>query len=198
MSYHLTLGTSTWVSLKEDGFTLPIANLKCYWVTAIASKIWVSIFSASMSIISIFYRMHWSADSVQRAAMSAPTKPWVSFATASRSTSSASFIFLVWIRRISSLPISSGTPISIYLSNLPNLLNAGSREFGLLVAAMTMTWPLPFKPSMSVKSWETTLLSTYPWTFSLFGAIESISSIKMMAGLFFSAYSNAFLRFPSA
>jgi len=62
MSYHLMLGTSTWVSLKEAGFTDPIANLKCYWVTAIAYRIFVSIFSASISMISIFYLMHWSAD----------------------------------------------------------------------------------------------------------------------------------------
>lgn len=63
---------------------------------------------------------------------------------------------------------------------------------------MTITWPLPFKPSIKVNNWETTLLSTSPWTFSLFGAIESISSMKMIAGLCFYAYSNAFLRFPSA
>lgn len=185
MSYHLTLGTSTWVYLKDEGLTLPMANLKCYWVTAMASRIWASIFSASISMISIFYLIHWRADSVQRAATSAPTKPWVSLATASKSTSSASFIFLVWILKIYSLPISSGTPISIYLSNLPNLLKAGSRELGLFVAAITITCPLPFKPSIKVNSWETTLLSTSPWTFSLFGAIESISSMKIIAGLFF-------------
>jgi hypothetical protein len=82
-------------------------------------------------------------------------------------------MFLVWILKISSLPISSGTPISIYRSNLPNLLKAGSIEFGLLVAAITITWPLPFKPSIKVNNWDTTLLSTYPLTFYLFGAIES-------------------------
>lgn len=160
ISSHFTLGTSTWVSLNDDGLTLPIANLKCYWVTAIAYKIWASIFYASISIISIFYLIHWSADSVHNAATSAPTNPWVSLATAYKSTSSASFIFFVWILRIYSLPISSGTPISIYLSNLPNLLNAGSIAFGLFVAAITITWPLPFKPSIKVKSWDTTLLST--------------------------------------
>ncbi len=149
-------------------------------------------------MISIFYLIHCKADSVHKAATSAPTKPWVSLATASRSTSSASFMFLVWILRIYNLPISSGTPISIYLSNLPNLLSAGSMEFGLLVAAITITCPLPLRPSINVSSWETTLLYTSPWTFSLFGAIESISSINIIAGLCFSAYSNAFLKFPSA
>lgn len=48
--------------------------------------------------------------------------------------------------------------MSIYLSKRPNLLRAGSREFGLLVAAITMTCPLPLRPSIKVKSWETTLL----------------------------------------
>lgn len=36
ISSHLTLGTSTWVYLKEAGLTDPIANLKCSWDTAIA------------------------------------------------------------------------------------------------------------------------------------------------------------------
>jgi hypothetical protein len=123
--------------------------------------------------MSIFSLIHCKADSVHNAATSAPTKPWVSFATAYRSTSSLSFIFLVWILRIYNLPISSGTPISIYLSNLPNLLKAGSIEFGLFVAAMTITCPRPFKPSINVNNCDTTLLSTSPLTFYLFGAIES-------------------------
>ena len=160
MSYHLMFGTSTWVSLKDEGLTLPIANLKCSWVTDIASRMLVSIFSDSISIMSIFYLIHCKADYVQSAATSAPTKPWVSFATAYKSTSSQSFIFLVWILKIYNLPISSGTPMSISLSNLPNLLKAGSIEFGLLVAAITMTWPLPLRPSIKVKSCDTTLRST--------------------------------------
>ena len=69
--------------------------------------------------------------------------------------------------------MSSGTPISIYLSNLPNLRSAGSSELGLLVAAITITCPLPFNPSIRVRSWDTTLRSTYPWVFYLLGAIES-------------------------
>jgi len=64
--------------------------------------------------------------------------------------------------------------MSIYLSNLPNLLKAGSMAFGLFVAAITITWPRPFNPSIKVKSWDTTLLYTYPCTFYLLGAIESI------------------------
>lgn len=70
--------------------------------------------------------------------------------------------------------------------------------FGLLVAPITTVWPLPLIPSINVKSWDTTLFSTYPWVLSLLGAIESISSIKIIAGLFFSASSKAFLKLPSA
>merc|ERR1719420_2770063 len=52
-------------------------------------------------------------------------------------------------------------------------------------------------PSISVRSCDTILLSTSPWVFSLFGAIESISSMKMIDGEFFSASSKAFLRLDS-
>jgi hypothetical protein len=53
---------------------------------------------------------------------------------------------------ISRRPISSGTPISISLSNLPNLRRAASIELGLLVAAITITYPLPLRPSMRVSN----------------------------------------------
>jgi hypothetical protein len=93
----------------------------------------------------------------------------------------------VWILIISILPTSSGTPISISLSNLPNLLKAGSILFGLFVAPIQTTYPLPFTPSIRVNNWATTLLSTSPFVFSLLGAIESISSINIMDGWFASA-----------
>ena len=91
-------------------------------------------------------------------------------------------MFLVCIKSMSSLPFLSGILISISLSNLPGLLSAGSSAFGLFDAAITITFPLPSKPSMSESIWETTLLSTSPITSSRFGAIESISSMKMMEG----------------
>ena len=34
-------------------------------------------------------------------------------------------------------------------------------EFGPLVAAITITWDLCFRPSIRVNSWDTILLSTY-------------------------------------
>ena len=48
--------------------------------------------------------------------------------------------------------------MSISLSNLPNLLKAGSKELGLLVAAITITCPLALRPSIRVNSCETTRL----------------------------------------
>ena len=52
-------------------------------------------------------------------------------------------------------------------------------------------------PSIRVRSCETILRSTSPLVLSRLGAIESISSMKMMAGAFFSASSKAFLKFDS-
>mmetsp|Transcript_4912 Transcript_4912/g.9399 ORF Transcript_4912/g.9399 Transcript_4912/m.9399 type:complete len:223 (+) Transcript_4912:1301-1969(+) len=153
--------------------------------------------SSSRSITSIFSRMHCSAASVQRAARSAPTNPCVSRATCSRSTSSASFMFLVWMRRTSILPVSSGTPMSTSRSKRPKRRSAASILFGLFVAAMTMTWERALRPSMSVSNCETMRRSTSPLTLSRFGAIESISSMKMMAGAFFSASANALRRLSS-
>ena len=107
-------------------------------------------------------------------------------------------MFFVWILKISILPTSSGTPMSISRSNLPNLRKAGSMVFGLFVAPMTTHWPRPLTPSIKVNSWETTLFSTSPPVFSLLGAILSISSINIIEGLFFSASSKALRRLPSA
>jgi hypothetical protein len=50
---------------------------------------------------------------------------------------------------------------------------------------------------MRVSSCETIRRSTSPCVFSRLGAIESISSMKMIAGEFFSASSKALRRFDS-
>ena len=106
-------------------------------------------------------------------------------------------MFLVWIFKIISLPCLSGTPISISLSNLPGLLSAGSKEFTMFVAAITITFPLDFNPSINPSNCATTLLSTSPLLSSLLDAIASTSSKKIIEGAFFSASSNFFLRFSS-
>mmetsp|Transcript_34392 Transcript_34392/g.110519 ORF Transcript_34392/g.110519 Transcript_34392/m.110519 type:complete len:277 (-) Transcript_34392:715-1545(-) len=197
MSSHVTFGTSTTVSRSDDGFDTPRANLKWSWVTAMESSTSASITSSSMSIRSIFSRMHCMAASVQRAAMSAPTKPWVSRAMDSGSTSSSSFMLRVWMRKISRRPFSSGTPMSISRSKRPKRRRAGSMELGRFVAPMTTTFARCLRPSIRVRSCETMRRSTSPLVLSRFGAMESISSMKMMAGEFFSASSKALRRFDS-
>ena len=103
----------------------------------------------------------------------------------------------MWICRISKRPSLSGIPISISLSNLPGLLRASSMELGLLVAPMTTTFPLEFRPSMRLRSCATIRLSSSPFTSSRLGAIESISSMKMMLGAFSSASLKISLSLPS-
>mmetsp|Transcript_28921 Transcript_28921/g.62302 ORF Transcript_28921/g.62302 Transcript_28921/m.62302 type:complete len:272 (-) Transcript_28921:578-1393(-) len=161
------------------------------------ARISASIVSSSMSIRSIFSRMHCMAASVHRAAMSAPTKPCVSFAIDSGSTSSSSFMLRVWMRKISRRPFSSGTPMSISLSKRPKRLRAGSMLLGLFVAPITTVCARPLSPSIKVSSCETMRFSTSPLVLSLLGAMESISSMKMIAGAFFSASSKALRRLDS-
>mmetsp|Transcript_23348 Transcript_23348/g.78494 ORF Transcript_23348/g.78494 Transcript_23348/m.78494 type:complete len:306 (-) Transcript_23348:726-1643(-) len=197
MSSQVTLGTSTTVSRSALGLLAPSAALKWSWVTAMESSTSASMVSSSRSITSIFSRMVCMAASVQSAAMSAPTYPCVSFASCSRSTSSWSFMFLVWMRSTSRRPFSSGTPMSTSRSKRPKRRRAGSMEFGRLVAPMTTTCERDLRPSMSVSSWLTMRRSTSPWVFSRLGAMASISSMKMIAGLFFSASSKAFRRLDS-
>ena len=91
----------------------------------------------------------------------------------------------------------SGIPMSTSRSKRPKRRRAGSIELGRLVAAITTTFDRAFMPSIRVSNWETTRRSTSPFVFSRLGAIESISSMKMIAGEFFSASSKAFLRFDS-
>mmetsp|Transcript_43754 Transcript_43754/g.104031 ORF Transcript_43754/g.104031 Transcript_43754/m.104031 type:complete len:335 (+) Transcript_43754:1098-2102(+) len=197
MSSQVTLGTSTTVSRSAEGLVAPSAKRKWSLLTDIESRTSASMVSSSRSITSIFSRMHWSAASVQRAARSAPTKPCVSRATCSRSTSSDSFMFLVWMRSTSMRPVSSGTPMSTSRSKRPKRRSAGSMELGRLVAAMTMMCARDLSPSMRVRSCETMRRSTSPLTLSRLGAIESISSMKMIDGAFFSASVNALRRLSS-
>mmetsp|Transcript_7901 Transcript_7901/g.20401 ORF Transcript_7901/g.20401 Transcript_7901/m.20401 type:complete len:306 (+) Transcript_7901:1130-2047(+) len=197
ISSHVVFGTSTTVSRSAEGFDVPRADEKWSFVTAMLFSTSASIVSSSRSMTSIFSRMHCNAASVQRAARSAPTKPCVSREMRSRSTSSSSFMFFVWMRRHSRRPTSSGTPMSISRSKRPKRRSAASMELGRFVAPMTMTCERDFRPSMSVSSWLTMRRSTSPCVFSRFGAMESISSMKIIAGEFFSASSNAFRRLLS-
>ena len=106
-------------------------------------------------------------------------------------------MFFVWMRSTSRRPFSSGTPMSTSRSKRPKRRSAASIEFGRLVAPMTTTCARALRPSISVSSCETMRRSTSPCVFSRLGAIASISSMKMIAGEFFSASSKALRRFDS-
>mmetsp|Transcript_17166 Transcript_17166/g.41906 ORF Transcript_17166/g.41906 Transcript_17166/m.41906 type:complete len:215 (-) Transcript_17166:589-1233(-) len=106
-------------------------------------------------------------------------------------------MFLVWMRITSMRPVSSGTPMSTSRSKRPKRRSAPSMLLGLLVAAMTTMWARDLRPSMSVRSCETMRRSTSPLTLSRLGAIESISSMKMIDGAFFSASAKALRRLSS-
>ena len=84
--------------------------------------------------------------------ISAGVNPGVLLANTSLSTSSAKGLFFECTSNIASLPLTSGTPTTTSLSNLPGLSNAGSSISGLFVAAiMIIPWLTP-KPSISTRS----------------------------------------------
>mmetsp|Transcript_34729 Transcript_34729/g.121117 ORF Transcript_34729/g.121117 Transcript_34729/m.121117 type:complete len:268 (+) Transcript_34729:145-948(+) len=194
MSSHVVLGTSTTVSRSDDGLDTPRAYLKWSCVTAIESSTSASIVSSSMSMRSIFSRMHCMAASVQSAAMSAPTKPCVSRAMDSGSTSSSSFMLRVWMRKISRRPFSSGTPMSISRSKRPKRRSAGSMELGRFVAPMTKTFFFEPTPSISVRIWLMTrspASEAPPDPDPRALAMASISSKKRMQGADARAFSKS-------
>ena len=160
-SSQVTFGISTRTSLIPLGSTSFRASRKSSIDTLIPSRICEGTGLSRSKVLMRELRQR-MADSLQRAARSAPTNPWVNPARASMSTSSVSGMSLVWTFRMSVLAFLPGTPISISLSNLPGLLRAGSMESSLLVAPMTMTFPLSPRPSIRVRSWATTLRSTSP------------------------------------
>ena len=79
----------------------------------------------------------------------------------------------------------------------PDLRRAGSNEFGRFVAPMTMTCAFFFMPSISVNNVATTRCICSSPTLSRFGAIASISSIKIIVGASSIASANNFLIFSS-
>ena len=78
----------------------------------------------------------------------------------------------------------------ICLSNLPGLKRASSRRSNLLVAPIIIMFESLLKPSISTSNWFSV------WSFSLllsrwrFAPIASISSINIMLGASFLAFSN--------
>mmetsp|Transcript_22947 Transcript_22947/g.47940 ORF Transcript_22947/g.47940 Transcript_22947/m.47940 type:complete len:307 (+) Transcript_22947:1078-1998(+) len=198
MSSHLMSGTSTLFSRSVLGSHTLNACMKC----SLSTTIWSSTSSGmgsslSTSMFPMFDRMHSNAASNVSCCRSAPMKPCVSRAIWNRSTSGSVFMSFILICRISCLPSSSGMATSNSRSNRPGRRSADSMTLGRFVAPITMTFELGFNESMSVRSCDTMRFSVSPWACSRFGAMESSSSMKMMAGLFSWASSNAWRRLAS-
>mmetsp|Transcript_5738 Transcript_5738/g.19569 ORF Transcript_5738/g.19569 Transcript_5738/m.19569 type:complete len:267 (-) Transcript_5738:1219-2019(-) len=207
-SAHDTSGTSTTDSRSELGLQVLSAFAKWALVTSRAAG------SNSRSAASLAHVASWSspsrrpaastsspaflsasrtqsrAASVQSWATSAPTKPWQSRATSSRSTSPARLMPRVFTARISRRAASSGTSRATSRSRRPKRRRAGSRSLGLPVAASTTTPDAGFRPSMSVRSCAQMRLSCSLSALSRFCAMHSISSIMITDGAAFSAAAN--------
>mmetsp|Transcript_14257 Transcript_14257/g.53989 ORF Transcript_14257/g.53989 Transcript_14257/m.53989 type:complete len:255 (-) Transcript_14257:587-1351(-) len=117
-------------------------------------------------------------------ARSAPTYPWVTSATAQRSTlsmgsSSSRRMRRVSLERMSKRASREGAGMRISVSKRPERRTAGSRTLGLLVVAMTMTLSEVPMPSISVRRAVTICLASSLLARSRLGAMESTSSMKM-------------------
>ncbi len=177
-----TSGTSTKTSRIADGSTSHRAALKSAMPISRDRRVSYGICPEAKSIAGKSRRRQSMAASRQRASRSAPTKPWVMAARWARSTSAVRGIPRLWISRISLRPSRSGIEMAISRSNRPGRRSAGSRAFGRLVAARTITLRRRSSPSIRASNCATTRFSTSPTTRSRGGAIASISSMKMMLG----------------
>ena len=128
-----------------------------------------------------------SAASLIRLARSAPVKPGVWPASASRSISLASGLPRVWTSRMCLRPLRSGRSTTTWRSKRPGRSSAGSRMSGRLVAAIRMMLSFISKPSISTSSWFS-VCSRSSWPPPMpaprWRPTASISSMKMMQGEF--------------
>ena len=105
-------------------------------------------------------------------------------------------MLFAWILRMFALPSRSGNENSIFLSIRPGLIRAGSSVLGLLVANMTLIFPLESNPSNCVMSSSIVLctsLSPPAPSSKRAPPIASISSKKIMHAFFVLAISNSSL-----
>ena len=123
---------------------------------------------------------------------SAPENPGVRSAIIERLMSSASGFSLMWTFNIASRSLRSGRSNVTRRSNRPGRRSAWSSTSGLFVAAMTITFSVCSKPSISTSIWLSVCSRASPCP-----PIEgerarptaSISSIKIIAGADFFAIS---------
>ena len=120
-------------------------------------------------------------------------KPGVWPASASMSMPLASGLPRVCTSRIFARPLRSGRSTAIWRSKRPGRSSAGSRMSGRLVAAIMMMLSFASKPSISTSSWLS-VCSRSSWPpprpAPRWRPTASISSMKMMQGLFCLACSN--------
>ena len=143
--------------------------------------------SSSIVISRLLERAVSSAASLIRLARSAPVKPGVCPASASRSMFWASGLPRVWTSRICLRPLRSGRSTTIWRSKRPGRSSAGSRMSGRLVAAIRMMLSFISKPSISTSSWlRVCSRSSWPPPMPAprWRPTASISSMKMMQGEF--------------
>src|SRR5579885_975517 len=136
------------------------------------------------SLLSTYLFIALIAALLHMSSISATLYPSVRSTNFAHSISLPSGFFLVCILNMFSRPLASGFDTSSILSNLPGLSNALSIRSALLVAPITKTLLSSSRPSISVKSCETTLsvtLESEP-LMPLLGARESSSSRKIMHG----------------
>ncbi|EEQ39466.1 hypothetical protein CLUG_03595 [Clavispora lusitaniae ATCC 42720] len=124
------------------------------------------MFSSTFAIFSLFVNLSMAKDEAElhKPSNSAPVKFLVKDANSSKSMSlpsmSLSFIFLVWINKMSLRPFSSGNEISIWISKRPGRNNALSIKSNLFVIPMIKILFNCSTPSIFAKSWLTTLSPT--------------------------------------
>ena len=161
-----------------------------------SGPIWTFLMASSISyeVMNLLpFDTAMSAASLSKFSRSAPEKPGVPLAIEFKSTSSPSGLPLACTRRMASRPLMSGRPIYTLLSKRPGLVRALSSISSRFVAAMTMTPSLFVKPSISTSSWfRVCSLSSWPppRPEPLCRPTASISSMNMMAGATFFAWSN--------
>ena len=126
-------------------------------------------------------------------AKSAPLEPAVFAANFSRSTVSSVGLFLKWTFKIASRSLRSGSVIFTRLSNRPGRRRAGSSTSARFVAASTITFVFPSKPSISTSIWFNVCSRSScppPIPEPRLRPTASISSIKIIHGAFFFAFEN--------
>ncbi|XBI88214.1 hypothetical protein VPH35_026201 [Triticum aestivum] len=157
-SSHDTLGTSTSpVSRSADGLVTSLACTRSSMITDMELSTSTSMVSASRSITSIFWRMHWKTASEQSAARSAPTKPCVSLPmrsrstwdTTRRSTSPCVFSRLGAMASISSMKMMDGAWASAWANTLRRLSSLWPAIMDMISGPLTTTKLAPDSAAMA-------------------------------------------------